>query len=169
MISPILLFLIVGGIQLAWTLHCAATVRWALETNARNLMMHPSESADTLKTAMLNSLAGKANADQLSAPIASAYFDWLAWLLLILLIGVGIAANLSVPMTDALRVAGFLLGLLGASATYFAIAQLHDAQVAAGAQKHSVFYKSSWGLWAAVIGYLAAAAGAALGPRPEAP
>jgi hypothetical protein len=110
------------------------------------------------------------NADQLSGVgAATAYFDWLAWLLLILLIGVGIAANLNAPMTDALRVAGFLLGLLGAAATYFAIAQLHNAQVAAGAEKHSVFYNSSWGMWAAFTGYLAAAAGAALGPRTEAP
>jgi len=69
LISPILVFLIVGAVQLAWTLHCAATVRWALETNARNLMMHPSESADTLKTAMLNSLAGKASAQDLAVTI----------------------------------------------------------------------------------------------------
>jgi hypothetical protein len=110
------------------------------------------------------------NADQLSgAGAATAYFDWLDWLLLILLIAVGIAANLSAPMTDALRVAGFLLGLLGAAATYFAIAQLHNAQVAAGAEKHSVFYNSSWGMWAAFVGYLAAAAGAAIGPRAVAP
>jgi NAD/NADP transhydrogenase beta subunit len=126
---------------------------------------HRADSAGDITFATLHS-----NADQLSGVgTATAYFDWLAWLLLILLIGVGIAANLGVPMTDALRVTGFLLGLLGAAATYFAIAQLHDAQVAAGAQKHSVFYNSSWGLWAAVVGYLAAAAGAALGPRAEAP
>jgi hypothetical protein len=110
------------------------------------------------------------NADQLAGVgTATAYFDWLAWLLLILLIAVGVAANLSAPLTDALRVAGFLLGVLGAAATYFAIAQLHNAQVAAGAEKHSVFYNSSWGLWSAFTGYLAAAAGAALGPRTEIP
>ncbi|MFN2563196.1 MAG: hypothetical protein ABR571_18125 [Jatrophihabitans sp.] len=126
---------------------------------------HRADSAGKVTFATLHS-----NADQLSGVgTATAYFDWLAWLLLILLIGVGIAANLSAPLTDALRVAGFLLGVLGAAATYLAVAQLHDAQVAAGAPKHSVFYNSSWGLWAAFIGYLAAAAGAALGPRAEAP
>ncbi len=99
-----------------------------------------ADSAGNVTFATLHS-----NADQLSGVgVATAYFDWLAWLLLILLIGVGIAANLSVPMTDALRVTGFLLGVVGAAATYFAIAQLHDAQVAAGAQKHSVFYNSIW-------------------------
>jgi NAD/NADP transhydrogenase beta subunit len=108
------------------------------------------------------------NADQLSGVgTATAYFDWLAWVLLILLIGVGIAANLSAPMTDALRIVGFLLGVLGVAATYFAIAQLHNAQVAAGAQQGSVFHNSSWGMWAVFIGYLAAAAGAAIGPRGE--
>ena len=125
---------------------------------------HRADSAGDITFATLH-----ANADQLSGVgAATAYFDWLAWLLLILLIGVGIAANLSAPMTDGLRVVGFLLGLIGAAATYFAIAQLHNAQVAAGAEKHSVFYNSSWGLWAAFIGYLAAATGAAIGPRAEA-
>ena len=69
LISPALILLVVGGIQLAWTLHCAATVRWALETNARNLMMQPGETADTLKTAMVNSLAGKATAQNLTVTI----------------------------------------------------------------------------------------------------
>lgn len=126
---------------------------------------HRADSAGNITFATLHS-----NADQLAGVgTATAYFDWLAWLLLILLVAVGVAANLSVPMTDALRVAGFLLGLVGAAATYFAIAQLHDAQVAAGAHKHSVFYNSSWGLWGAFVGYLAAAAGAALGPRARTP
>jgi hypothetical protein len=109
------------------------------------------------------------NADQLAnAGTATAYFDWLAWLVLILLVGLGVAANLAAPMTDALRVAGFLLGVVGAAATYLAVAQLHNAQVAAGAQKGSVFHNSTWGLWTAFIGYLVAAAGAAIGPRTEA-
>lgn len=108
----------------------------------------------------------KTSADQLSgAGAATAYFDWLAWVLLIGAIAAGIAANLSIPGADALRVAGFLLGVIGAAATYFAVAQLHNAQVAAGATKHSVLYNSTWGLWAAFAGYLVAAVGAVVGAR----
>lgn len=61
LISPVLILLAVGGFQLAWALHCAATVRWSLEANARNLMFNPSEPADALKTAMLSSMAGLAS------------------------------------------------------------------------------------------------------------
>jgi hypothetical protein len=106
------------------------------------------------------------SADQLNgAGAATAYFDWLAWVLLIAVIGIGIAANLPVPVADGLRVAGFLLGLVGVAATYFAIAQLHNAQVSAGASKHSVFYNSTWGLWTAFAGYVLAAFGSGLGTR----
>jgi hypothetical protein len=108
----------------------------------------------------------KTSADQLSgAGAATAYFDWLAWVLLIGLIAAGIAANLAVPGADALRVVGFLFGLIGVAATYFAVAQLHNAQVAAGATKHSVLYNSTWGLWAAFVGYFLAAIGAVIGVR----
>jgi hypothetical protein len=108
----------------------------------------------------------RTSADQLSgASSAMAYFDWLAWVALILVILVGIAANLPLSFADGLRVAGFLLGIVGVTATYVAIAQLHNAQVAAGAEKHSVFYNSTWGLWFAFLGFVVAAAGAALGPR----
>lgn len=106
------------------------------------------------------------SADQLSgAGAARAYFDWLAWVLLIATIAAGIAANLPVPAADPLRVTGFVLGILGVAATYFAIAQLHNAQVAAGATEHSVFYNSTWGLWGAFAGFLLAAAGAGIGVR----
>jgi Flp pilus assembly protein TadG len=71
MISPVLILAIVGGIQMAWTLHRAATVRWALEKNARNLMLNPSESADTLKTAMLGTLGGTASASDFTVTITT--------------------------------------------------------------------------------------------------
>jgi Flp pilus assembly protein TadG len=69
LIAPPLIMLLVGGFQLAWALHCAASVRWSLETNARNLMITPSESASTLKSAMLSSLSGKATATNLTVTI----------------------------------------------------------------------------------------------------
>jgi hypothetical protein len=104
-------------------------------------------------------------ADQLSgAGAASAYFDWLAWLLVIAVVLIGVGAALPVPPADALRVAGFLVGLLGVGATYFAVAQLRNAQVSAGAARHSIFDNSTWGLWATFAGFALATVGAALGP-----
>jgi hypothetical protein len=106
------------------------------------------------------------NADQLGAPIAAAYFDWLAWVLLIGLVVVGIAANVSSPATNGLRVLGFLLGVIGVGGTYYALAQLFNAQRAAGGSNHSVWPNSTLGVWCALIGYLLAGTGAGLGARP---
>lgn len=104
--------------------------------------------------------------DQLSGTAAaSAYFGWLAWLLLIALIITGVGANLPFGPADPLRLLGCVLGVAGVAATYFAIVQLHNAQVAAGAEKHSVFHNATWGLWLALLGFLIGAAGAVLGPR----
>ena len=69
LISPALIMLLVGGFQLAWALHCAATVRWSLETSARNLMLTPTETADQLKAAMVANLSGRATADDLTVTI----------------------------------------------------------------------------------------------------
>jgi|GEM_PF-5798133 Flp pilus assembly protein TadG len=70
LISPALLLLVIGGFQLAWALHTAATVRWSLESSARGLMLDPSETADTLKTNMLARLGGRASASDLAVTIA---------------------------------------------------------------------------------------------------
>ena len=103
-----------------------------------------------------------ASADQLGgAGVATAYFDWLAWVLLLAVIVVGVAASVPTPAVDALRVAGFLLGATGVAATYYALAQHFNAT----GSTHSVLYNSTWGLWAALAGFLLAAGGAALGTR----
>ncbi|HEX3337195.1 MAG TPA: hypothetical protein VHS54_12105 [Jatrophihabitans sp.] len=99
------------------------------------------------------------------AVVASAYFAWLAWVLLIGVIAVGCVANAPSPLADAMRVGGFLIGLLAAAATYYALAQYRDAQVNAGATRHGVLFNSTWGLWIAIVGYLLAGVGAAVGPR----
>lgn len=111
----------------------------------------------------------QSNADQLGAPVASAYFDWLAWALAIGVTVVGIAANVPSPAANGLRVLGFLLGLLGVGGTYYALAQLFNAQRAAGAGSHSVWQNSTLGVWTALAGYAIAGAGAVLGPRRRAP
>ena len=69
LVAPALFLTIAGAAQVGWTLHCAATVRWSLETSARNLLFNPSESADTLKQAMVAKLAGKASAQDLTVTI----------------------------------------------------------------------------------------------------
>lgn len=102
------------------------------------------------------------SADQLGgAGVAIAYFNWLSWTLLIAVIVIGASATLPLPGADALRVTGFLLGLLGAVATYYALAQHQNAI----GSKNSVFHNASWGVVAAIAGYLLAGLGAVLGPR----
>jgi hypothetical protein len=120
----------------------------------------PSRGADSAGDITFGKL--HSSADQLGgAGVATAYFDWLAWVLLIALILVGAAANVVTPLTDGLRVAGFLLGMVGAACTYYALAQHFNAT----GSEHSVFYNSTWGLWAAFLGFLVGASGAVLGPR----
>ncbi|PZS17513.1 MAG: hypothetical protein DLM57_08325 [Pseudonocardiales bacterium] len=99
-------------------------------------------------------------ADASGVGIAAAYFGWLAWVLLILVIVVGFAANLPTRATNALRVAGFVLGLAGAAATYLALAKLASA----GGGSRGAFDHAKAGVWLAVVGYLVAAAGAVIGP-----
>lgn len=127
-----------------------------------------TRGTDSTSTASFSAL--KNNADQLTgAGAATAYFDWLSWLLLIGLIVVGVAANVRTGLADPLRVAGVMIGVVGVVATYFAVAQLHDAQVAAGGERHNPFYNSTWGLWLALFGFLVGSAGSVLGPGRSAP
>ncbi len=95
-----------------------------------------------------------------SVALAKAYFGWLAWVLLILVIVVGFAANLPSPAADGLRVAGLALGLGGAVVTYLALVKL-----ASWSGSRSAFDDARAGVWLAIGGYLVAGLGAALGPR----
>src|SRR3954447_26266099 len=62
-------------------------------------------SADSAQKITFSELHG--SADQLSgAGAANAYFNWLAWLLLIALVVLGVAATMPIPPADALRVVG---------------------------------------------------------------
>jgi hypothetical protein len=106
------------------------------------------------------------SADQLGgAGLAAAYFGWLAWLLLLAGIGLGVAANLPTPLADPLRVSGFVVGLLGTGATAYALAQHFRAT----GSDHGIFHNASWGTWAALAGFVLIALGAALGPRRRRP
>jgi hypothetical protein len=119
----------------------------------------PGQAADSTRSVTFSALG--TSADQLTdAAFATAYFDWLAWVLLIALILIGVAANVRSGLTDPLRVAGFIVGLGGAASTYFALTTYFDSAGSA----HNVFDNSSWGLWAALAGFLLGGVGAALGP-----
>jgi hypothetical protein len=98
-----------------------------------------------------------------SVAIAKAYFGWLAWVLLIVLIIVGFAANMPTPAADGLRVLGFVVGLAGAAVTYVALNRLAGSAGSGGAFEHS-----RAGVWLAVTGYLVAGVGAAVGPKRDA-
>ncbi|HEX3363738.1 TadE family protein [Phenylobacterium sp.] len=71
LVSPVLLVFLLGSFQLAWALHCAASVRWSLETNARNIMLNPSTTADQLKSAMLTQLNGIADTHNITVSLTA--------------------------------------------------------------------------------------------------
>lgn len=105
------------------------------------------------------------NADQLNAPIAAAYFNWLAFTLGAAVTVIGLLANVRLPANGPLRVLGFLCGVGGVVGTYYALAQLFYAQHAAGGSKHGVLHNATYGVWCALAGFALAGLGAALGPR----
>lgn len=118
---------------------------------------HGADSAGTVTFDKL-----KASADQLGgAGVSAAYFDWLAWVVLLALTVVGAAANVRTRLTDPLRVAGFALGVIGVASTYYALAQRFSAT----GSGHNVFFNATWGVWAALAGFALGAVGAVLGPR----
>ena len=104
----------------------------------------------------------RASTDQLGgAAVASAYFHWLAWLLLLAGIVLGVAANVPSRIADALRLSGFVIGLLGLGATLYALAQHFQAT----ASRYGILHNATWGIWFALAGFALIAAGASLGPR----
>jgi hypothetical protein len=105
------------------------------------------------------------NADQLGAPVAATYFDKLAWGLLAVVVLLGLAARLPSPVAPALRVLGFLTGVAGLALTFYALAQLFDAQRAAGGSGHGVLHNAGPGLWTASAGYALLALGAVAAPH----
>ena len=113
------------------------------------------------------------NADQLGAPVAAAYFDKLAWGLVAVVVLLSLAARVASPVAPLLRLLGFLTGAAGVALTFYALAQLFDAQRVAGGSSHSVLHNAGSGLWLACAGYALLALGAIVGahrpaPRPHA-
>jgi Flp pilus assembly protein TadG len=71
LVFPVFLALMIGLLQLGWALHCAASVRWALETSARTLLINPSATASDLQTAMTSKLASVADSSNLSVALST--------------------------------------------------------------------------------------------------
>lgn len=69
LVFPLLITLAVVIIQLGWVLHCAASVRWALEGSSRALLMNPKLTDSELQSAMISNLQGVADAKSLSLSI----------------------------------------------------------------------------------------------------
>jgi Flp pilus assembly protein TadG len=61
LILPIFVMLLLGGFQVAWVMHSAATVRWSLESSSRMLLLNPNTTQDQLRTAVAAKLAGMVN------------------------------------------------------------------------------------------------------------
>lgn len=107
-----------------------------------------------------------ANADQLAAPVAAAFFDRLAWGFVGIVVVLALVARLAGVASSGLRVVAFLVAIAGVVLTYYALAQLFDAQRVAGGSSHSVLHSSTYGLYLAFAGYLVMAAGAVVGYGP---
>jgi Flp pilus assembly protein TadG len=56
MIAPLLIILLFGVFQIGWALHCASSVRYALEESARSLSIDQDITAAEVETAMRSRL-----------------------------------------------------------------------------------------------------------------
>ena len=91
--------------------------------------------------------------------LSTAYFGWLAWTLTIVLIVVGIAANLPSPASGPLRALGGIVGAAGIAFTFLAI------NFGGGISYGETLKGARFGFWFAVAGFLLAGIGALIGPQ----
>jgi hypothetical protein len=52
---------VLGGFQVAWVMHSAASVRWSLESSSRMLLLNPATTQDQLRAAVAAKLQGLVN------------------------------------------------------------------------------------------------------------
>jgi hypothetical protein len=90
---------------------------------------------------------------------ASAYFGWLAWLFVIVVVVAGVLASVPSPALRVFRIIGVVVGFAAAGLSFLAI-QLFDNSSYLDYLKHARI-----GFYFAVIGFVVAGIGAAIGPR----
>jgi hypothetical protein len=104
----------------------------------------------------------KATAGHLDVPgIVPAYFDWLAWVLLIGVVAVATVGFVRPAFAVPLRLLGFLLGGIGSFLTWYALQKITSY----GDEPSYAFQSATAGVWFAMIGFAVAAFGAVIGPR----
>jgi hypothetical protein len=95
-------------------------------------------------------------ADVPGAPgLTKAYFGWLGLSLFVAVVAVALAACCPIPGSRAARSAGLTLGITAASLTVMALKG--DGSLS------KVFDNASIGVWAAIVGFVTAGLGAAIG------
>jgi hypothetical protein len=90
---------------------------------------------------------------------ASAYFGWLAWVFVIVVVIAGVLASVPSPALRVFRIIGVVVGFAAAGLSFLAI-QLFDNTSYLEYLKHARI-----GFYFAVIGFVVAGIGAAIGPR----
>lgn len=71
LLAPVLLMFLFGVFQLGWGLHCGSSVRWALENNARTLLLAPTTTQSDLQTAVRANLADVPNANSVTVTLVT--------------------------------------------------------------------------------------------------
>ncbi len=89
---------------------------------------------------------------------ASAYFGWLAWVFLIVVVIAGVLASVPSPALRIFRIIGIVVGLAAAGLSFLAI-KLGDGDYTQYIKHARV------GFYLAVVAFIIAGIGAAIGPR----
>lgn len=101
----------------------------------------------------LNSIGNRANG------FASAYFGWLGWVFLVLVVVAGVLSSVPTPALRVTRIIGTVAGFAAAGLTFLAI-DLVD-----GVTYTHYLKDARLGFYFAVAGFLLAGIGAAIGPN----
>jgi hypothetical protein len=118
-----------------------------------------SHFSDTHRAVQALDDAGAANG------LAVAFFGWLAWVSLIIVLVVALLANVPNPLVGALRGIGFVLGLGGAALTFASI-KLSSGTLQGDTTTYGDYLKhAGTGFWLTVAGFVVMGIGALIGPR----
>ena len=95
-----------------------------------------------------------------------AYFGWLAWVLLALVIIAAVLANLPIGSSALIfRIVAPIIGLLGLAITLLALNSYWDKAKDAGATDVGIFKHSAIGLYLTLAGFVIAGVAGVFGPR----